>query len=88
MDVRAPAEHVQDVAGPVHESAPQDEEVERHRGDRVGGALAVQLGSELCGWARPGRRRWANGGHPLGAQGRREIYNSLKVGSLPASGVI
>ena len=35
------------------------------RGDRVGGALAVQPGSELRGWARPGGRRWSDGGDPL-----------------------
>ena len=31
------------------------------RGDRVGGALAVQPGSKLRRWARTGGRRWANG---------------------------
>jgi NAD(P)-dependent dehydrogenase (short-subunit alcohol dehydrogenase family) len=33
-----------------------------------------------------------NGGHPLGAQlppaGRKEIYNSVNVGSLPVTGVV
>jgi NAD(P)-dependent dehydrogenase (short-subunit alcohol dehydrogenase family) len=38
------------------------------RGDRVGGALAVQPGSELRGWALPCRRRWADGGHPVGPE--------------------
>ena len=49
------------------------------RGDRVGGALAVQPGSKLRSWARPGRRRWADGGDSLVAPHCRQLKPEDKL---------